>query len=437
MCYAIPGKVVDINDDIAVIDYFGEKKEAYSDMEDVRVGDYVFAQGGLIVQIIPEEDAVCILDGWRETFFRLRERDRRLSEEGLQSGMTGTEIANILKKAEEGTPLSRDELIAILKCSDRENLELICKTANLIRHRKHKNSCCVHGIIEFSNICKNDCAYCGLRKENTDVKRYRMGVDEIVEAACKAVDKLGFKALVLQSGEDSYYTTERLVDIIRRIRKRHGVLIILSIGERDIESYKVLYNAGARGVLMRFETSNSNLYAEFHSTIHYEKRVQLLKNLKDIGYIIATGSIVGLPGQREEDLLNDIMLASLLDTEMYSFGPLVPHPETPLGDTPQVDIDTILKVIAVARILNPNGSILVTSAVERLFGKEGIKKGLMAGGNSMMINLTPRKYRKHYSIYPGKGSETDDVKSEIRDTLELLYSVGRAPTDIGIGGPHG
>jgi biotin synthase len=437
MCYAIPGKVVAINADIAVIDYFGEKREAYADVEEVRVGDYVFAQGGFIVQMIQEEDAICILDGWKETFFRLRERDRRLSEDGLQSGIAGTDIANILKKAEKGTTLSRDELVTLLKCSDKRNLELLYRTANILRQRNHRNSCCVHGIIEFSNICRNDCAYCGIRRENLNVKRYRMEVDEIVDVACDAVNKLGFKALVFQSGEDDYYTTERLVDIIKRIRKKCGMLIILSIGERNVESCKVLYDAGARGVLLRFETSNPNLFAEFHSTIRYEERVQLLKSLRDIGYIIVTGSIIGLPGQREEDILDDILLAGSLDTEMYSFGPLVPHPETPLGDTQQVNIDAILKVIAVTRILDPNGSMLVTSAVERLFGKEGIRRGLMAGGNSMMINLTPKMYRKLYSIYPGKGSEIDDVKRDIRDTLELLYSLGRAPTDIGIGAAHG
>ncbi|MEK6560776.1 MAG: [FeFe] hydrogenase H-cluster radical SAM maturase HydG, partial [Nitrospirota bacterium] len=208
----------------------------------------------------------------------------------------------------------------------------------------------------------------------------------------------------------------------------------LSIGERDEDCYRRLYEAGARGVLFRFETSNRDIYSKLHTTLHYENRLRTLQTVRDTGYIIATGSLIGLPGQSEEDLLNDILLAGSFGTEMYSFGPFIPHPNTPLASVKAADIDTMLKVIAVTRLNNHDGNILVTSAVETLFGREGSQKALMAGGNSMMINLTPDRYRKLYSIYPGKGEEDNDIQGRISETVSLLYSLGRAPTDIGITG---
>ncbi len=432
MCYAIPGKVIGINNNIALIEYFGEKKEALTDVEGLRVGDYVFAQGGVIVERLQEGDALNILDSWRETFFRLKERDRRLAEEAPLSGDADPKISGILKKGEEGIALTRDEMLTLFRCREKGELSLLYQAANRIRQKVHKNSSCVHGIIEFSNICRNDCDYCGIRRDNHHLERYRMEIDEIVDAVTSSVRELGFKALVLQSGEDGYYTTDRLIEIIHKIRERCGVLLILSIGEREMKCYEELYNAGARGVLMRFETSNPDLYGRLHTTLSYNNRIQTLKGLKETGYIIATGALIGLPGQIEEDVIEDILLARSFDAEMYSFGPLVAHPDTPLATTPPVDIDTVLKVIAITRLMHHDGNLLVTSAVESLFGKKGVRQALMAGGNSMMINLTPARYRKLYSIYPGKGGGGEDIQTRISDTVSLLRSLGRAPTDIGI-----
>jgi len=486
MCYAIPGRIIEISNNIALIDYYGERKEALVDIEGIRTGDYVFAQGGVIVDRLQEEVALSILEGWREAFSRLKEKDKDLAEGEPSPEGLDPEIVRIIRKGEEGIALTRDEMLTLLRCSGRGELNLLYQTANRIRQKVHKNSSCVHGIIEFSNICKNDCAYCGIRKDNHALERYRMEADEIVEVVTSAANQLGFRAFVLQSGEDSYYTTERLTEIIRRIRERCGVLLILSIGERDKECYQELYDAGARGVLIRFETSNPDLYGELHTTLRYEDRIETLKGVREIGYIIATGSLIGLPGQSEEDLLEDILLARSFDTEMYSFGPLIAHPATPLASTPPVDIDTVLKVIALTRLITHDGNALVTSAVETLFGKEGTRQALMAGGNSMMINLTPARYRSLYAIYPREDRTTgfpadrrglltpsagfldetllsqeptkeventlpfkgrdkggdgvfsdEDIQGRISETISLLYSLGRAPTDIGISGTRG
>lgn len=430
MCYAIPGKVIDIRDNIATIDYFGEKKEALVDVEGAATGDYVYAQGGVIVQNLREEEALGILAGWKEAFFRLRERDRRLAAQNSPTTGEDPTVLEIIHRAEEGTSLTKAEMLALLTCRNDADLSLLYQAANRVRRRVHQNSSCVHGIIEFSNICRNDCAYCGIRRDNHKLERYRMEADEVVDLVASSSSELGFKAFVLQSGEDGWYTTERLVRIVREIRKRCGVLILLSIGERELEDYQRLYDAGARGILFRFETSNPALYGRLHTTLRYENRLRILKGVAEMGYIIATGSLIGLPDQSEEDLLEDILLAGTFTPEMYSFGPFISHPATPLGAARTVDIDSVLKVIAVTRLIHPDASLLVTSAVETLFGREGTRRALMAGGNSMMINLTPPEYRKLYSIYPGKGGGNEDIRERISGTISLLYSLGRAPTDI-------
>ncbi len=430
MCYAIPGKIIELNGKTAIVDYFGEHRTAANEFNDAKVGDYVYAQGGIIVQKIPEKDALLILEEWKELFFKLKKVDDNISKTKKQ-GPSGTEFKKILEKAEQGKTLSKEEAIQLLKIKDKNELELLFSTANKIRQVHLKNSCCVHGIIEFSNYCRNNCSYCGIRNENATLQRYRIDTDEIVDIADNAVNKLGFKALVLQSGENVWYTTEKLVEIIKRIKQKCGVLLFMSVGSRDRDCYTAMYEAGARGILLRFETSNSELYAKIHSgpKADFQHRIELLKHAAKLGYIIATGSLVGLPGQTEEDLINDILLTKSLETEMYSFGPLIPNPKTPLANAPLTNINTVLKVIAISRLLDPNAKVLVTTALDTL-DKNGKKQGLLAGANSLMINITPKKYKNLYAIYPNRAG-SDDVEKAINVTLKLLYSLGRAPTDLG------
>ena len=233
MCYAIPGKVLEIDNNTALIEYFGEKKTALVDAGNIRVGDYVYAQGGFIVQALEADEAHGILNEWEEIFFKLKERDEMLAGNTSPSVRSESDIERIIAKGEAGAQLTRDELLALLRCRDRDELNLLYSTANRIRQKVNKNSSCVHGIIEFSNICKNDCAYCGIRSDNNRLERYRMTADEIVDTAASAAKGSGFRAFVLQSGEDGYYTTERLSEIIQGIKDKHGVLVFLSIGERD------------------------------------------------------------------------------------------------------------------------------------------------------------------------------------------------------------
>jgi biotin synthase len=286
MCYAIPGKVVEINNNICKIEYFGIVKKVRNDFFDLKIGDYVYAQGGFVIQKIPEEEARETLKVWEEFFDKLREVDLKLTYESKE----------------------------------------LYKIANKIRQEYHDNSCCVHGIIEFSNYCRNNCLYCGLRRDNKKIRRYRMDEEEIINLATYAVKKLNFKALVLQSGEDLFYDKERLAYIVKRIMEESPCLLILSIGEREIAIYEQLYELGARGVLLRFETSNKKIYEKMRPGHKLEERINLIKEVKKIGYLIMTGFLIGLPGEEEKDILENLRLTYELGAEMFSFGPFYSSP---------------------------------------------------------------------------------------------------------------
>ncbi len=434
MCYAIPGKVVSVDGDTATLEYFGERKKA-SVIRNGGItpaaGGYAFAQGGIVVDVITESEAVPMLEAWKERFFELKRIDDGIANAKAE-GKNDNGI--FFKKIESGMLATRSDMEKVLAAGgadggDAGALESLFSFANHVRAKALGNSCCVHGIIEFSSHCRNACAYCGLNKNNEKIKRYRMGPGEIVETAVHAARSLGFRALVLQSGEDAYYTDEMLAEIVRRIRERCGVLIFMSIGERPFESYKKLYGAGAYGVLLRFETSNPKLYAVMRPGKRLDGRLALIRRLITAKFVVATGFIVGLPGSTNQDLINDILLTKSLRPGMYSFGPLIPHPETALASAPRVPLSQALKAIAVARIADPDSKILATTALETL-DRDGRRKGLLAGANSLMINLTPEAYRRDYEIYPGKAGNSGKTQDTIRDTLQLLHSLGRAPTDL-------
>jgi len=426
MCYAIPGKLVEINDNIGVVDYFGEKRNVLID-SDVKVGDYVYAQGGVLISKIPEEEAKEILVYWKDKFFELKEVDKELAK--VEDIKASDNLLEVLQKVNLGKELSKEEMLFLLNLKDNDELKLLYETANNVRQKEHDNACCVHGIIEFSNYCSNDCFYCGIRNSK-DIKRYRMTVEEIINAAKESVNEHGFKALVLQSGEDSWYDEEKLITIVKEIRKL-GVLIFLSIGSRTKETYKKLYEAGARAALLRFESSNKELFSKLRPNTSFEERVELIKYLKELGYVLATGFIVGLPGETDDDIINNILLTKSFEADMYSFGPLIPTKGTPLEKENMVDKEKIKKIISITRFVDKQSKILVTTALETL-DEKAKKEGLLAGANSLMIDITPKDYVRLYSIYDNRAGIDKDIAKTIKETVELLYSIGRAPTDLGI-----
>ncbi len=392
MCYSIPGKVVEVEKNFATVDYFGQRKRARSDFYEISVGDYVYAQGGFVIRKVGEKEAQLAIEAWKDLFDELAKTDIRLTEK-------------------------------------KENIREI---ANKLRREHTGNSSCVHGIIEFSNHCRNNCLYCGLRKDNVNLSRYRMSIEDIVSAADYAVNKLGFKALVFQSGEDPFYDDEKLAAIVKTVMEKNPVLIVLSIGEREISTYKKLYDSGARGVLMRFETANASLYEKYRPGHHLEERLSLLGRLKNIGYMIISGFLLGLPGQSKKDILEDIKTTASMGVEMFSFGPLIPNPDTPLCGVNAPPIDLVLDTIARTRIIYPDSRILVTTATETLDRKNAAQKALLSGANSVMINVTPEEYQSLYYLYPQRAASGRKIAERISDVIELLKSLGRAPSDIGL-----
>ena len=430
MCYAIPGRVEKIENNTVIVDYFGEKRKAYNELAKVNIGDYIYAQGGFVVNKISDSEAQSILSVWKETFFQLQEVDLNLSRLQLSDNNTDKKLLEILDKASQSRQLSRQELLYLLKLKDKSKIELFFKTANFLRQKYHKNSCCVHGIIEISNYCIRGCQYCGISYHNKELQRYRMTKDEILKSAKVAVQEYGFKSLVLQSGEDSGYSTDELADIIKEIKEKFPTLIFISFGEIGVDGLEKLYQAGARGLLMRFESSNPKIYEGVHPGQNLESRLMHLQQAYKMGYMIITGGLIGIPGQSKEDILNDIFLAKELHAEMFSFGPFIPHPHTPFAGIKSARVEEVVKVLAIARIVdNTKAKILVTTALETLSG-EAAKSGLLAGANSLMLNVTPLAYRPLYSIYPNRAHQSEDISAQIESTVTLLRSLGRAPTDL-------
>ncbi|MDD5131897.1 MAG: radical SAM protein [bacterium] len=431
MCYAIPGKVEAIDDKFVTVNYFGERKKALNELADLAVGDYIYAQGGFVIEKISPLEAEDILATWRELFFELQDLDVRLSRVELEKQGMDQKLGHILDKVTAGKDLSREEYIYLLDLEDNSSKQLFYKTANFLRQRYHGNACCVHGIIEISNYCGSNCAYCGIAETVSGLQRYRMSRQEIIETAVEAVEKYGFKALVLQSGEDKGYTAGELAGIIKEIKVRAAVLLFISFGEMEKQELQELYNAGARGLLMRFETSNPQIYRQIHPGAELKDRLQVIRNAAELGYLIVTGGLIGLPGQTRDDILNDIYLAQELSSEMISFGPCIPHPQTPLAQLPLPPEDNILKVLALCRFIDPEkANIVVTTGLETI-SPNARRKGLLAGANSVMLNVTPLEYRKLYSIYPNRAHESETIAKQIAEIVSLLKSIGRAPTDLG------
>lgn len=393
MCLTIPAQILSLKGTNAVIQDRNLPKEINTSLiPNLKVGDWILYLSDLAIKRISPSDAAKIKE--------LLETSRSINTSKLS-----TDFVNLVK-ASKIRDLTRKEIIYLLNTEGLEKRALFSE-ANLTRQTYLKDFICIHGIIEFSNFCKNDCLYCGLRKENKKLKRYRMTPEEIVETAEEAVKKKGYKLLVLQAGEDHFYTTEMLCKIIKKIKERCRVFIFVSVGERGLQCYKKMKQAGASGALFRFETSNPLLFEKFHPQgKNFENRLRHLKFMKKMGYFVATGSLVGLPDQTIEDLADDILITKKW-ANMVSSGPYVLAADTPLANSPSSitnlqKIELTLKMIAILRLLKKETKIPVTTALETLAGEKGRRDALLAGANSLMFNLTPAKYRLFYKIYDHK-----------------------------------
>ncbi|CUP56818.1 [FeFe] hydrogenase H-cluster radical SAM maturase HydE [Clostridium baratii] len=325
-------------------------------------------------------------------------------------------IKNIIDKLYEEHNATREELLYILDNITDEECEYLREKANDIRMQNYGNKVYMRGLIEFTNYCKRDCMYCGIRKSNKNADRYRLTFDEIIQ--CTDIgDKLGYKTYVLQGGEDAYFTDERMIEIIKEIKKRHpNNAITLSLGERSYESYKKLFEAGADRYLLRHETATKELYQKLHPGASYDERMECLRNLKEIGYQVGAGFMVGLPGQTNEDLVNDLMFVKEFEPDMCGIGPFIPQSETPLGNEKGGTLDQTVILLSLIRLLLPHVLLPASTALGSV-DPLGREKGIKAGGNVVMPNLSPTEVRDKYALYDGKIC-TGDEAAECRMCIE-------------------
>lgn len=315
---------------------------------------------------------------------------------------------------------SKKEIIDLLK-DDTQNQWLFSYADN-VRKQYVGDRVHLRGLIEFSNICKCHCKYCGLRCENKTVERYRIMPDDIMLHAQRAV-QMGYKTIVLQSGEDSYFTRDVMCKLIENI-KTLDVALTLSIGEKSYDDLKAYKQSGADRYLIRIETTDKNLYKKMHPYMDFEKRMQCLKDLKQLGYETGSGCLVGLPEQTVESLADDILFFKELDADMIGIGPFIPHPDTPLKDCAQGNFILALKVMAIVRIMLKNINIPATTAMETL-NPNGRLIALQSGANVVMPNVTSTEYRSKYEIYPDKIC-INDQPSKCRNCIETkIKSIGR------------
>lgn len=292
---------------------------------------------------------------------------------------------------------SKTEIINLLEQNSQN--DWLFSYADKIRKENVGDEVHLRGLIEFSNICKRTCKYCGLRCANKKLERYRILPDEILKYAKNAVS-MGYKTLVLQSGEDDFYTKEIMVSLIKEIKKL-DVALTLSIGEKSFEELEAFKKAGADRYLLRIETTDKNLYKKLHPNMDFENRLQCLKNLQKLGYETGSGSLIGLEGQSVSSIADDILFFKENNFDMIGIGPFIPHQDTPLKNCRQGSFLLALKTMAIIRIMMPDINIPATTAMETI-NPLGRIIALKSGANVVMPNVTTKEYRKKYEIYPNK-----------------------------------
>ncbi len=315
---------------------------------------------------------------------------------------------------------TKEEIICLL--SDEKNETSLLKQADAVRHQYVGDEVHLRGLIEFSNICRNNCQYCGLQRDNKILPRYHMEEDELLQTAQNAVN-MGFKTLVLQSGEDMYYTQARMCRIIEQIKK-NDVALTLSIGERDYTDYKAFYEAGADRYLIRIETTDQNLYHQLDPGMSWQRRHECLLMLKEIGYELGSGIMVGLPNQTLDSIADDLLYLQKIEVDMAGIGPFIPHPQTPLKNANGNNLHLALRTMAMMRLMLPDINIPATTAMESLHPRGRIM-ALQGGANVVMPNVTEGEYRRLYELYPNKAC-VDDTPLHCRTCIGMkITAIGR------------
>ncbi|SNS09657.1 iron-only hydrogenase maturation protein HydE [Anaerovirgula multivorans] len=327
--------------------------------------------------------------------------------------------------------LTREELVALINHLDDEGKKLLFHYSLQTKIRHYGKKVFMRGLIEFSNYCKQDCLYCGIRASNKKVERYRLSINEILQC-CNEGYRLGYRTFVLQSGEDFWYGEDKLISIVKKIKGMFpDTAVTLSIGERGKTVYQKLFEAGTDRFLLRHETASKSLYEKLHPTMDFKNRRTSLNTLKKIGYQVGAGFMVGLPGQTAEDLAEDLHFLKELSPDMIGIGPFIPHGETPLRDAVGGSLEDTLVMVALARLMIPEALLPATTALGTL-DPNGREKAILAGANVVMPNLSPTKVRPLYELYENKIC-TGDEPAHCRGCIEQRITSTGMEVDLGRG----
>ena len=331
---------------------------------------------------------------------------------------------DLIEKLTTTHSLSVDEYEYLIKNRNEESQELMKKYAVEQRQQVYKNHVFVRGLIEISNICKNDCYYCGIRKSNKNCDRYRLTKDDIL-MCCDEGYSLGFRTFVLQGGEDGTFTDEWLCYLVSSIKKRYpDCAVTLSLGERSYNSYKVLFESGADRYLLRHETADDLHYSKLHpSELTLENRIRCLNDLKEIGYQVGCGFMVGSPYQTTRNIAQDLKFIEEFSPDMCGVGPFIPHKDTIFKDEKAGDAGLCCYLLSIIRLIKPNILLPATTALGTV-KKDGREKGILHGANVVMPNLSPLSVRKKYALYDGKISTGDESAQSLNNLKKSMNAIG-------------
>ena len=330
----------------------------------------------------------------------------------------------MFNKLYQDTQLTETEYKELLELhTDKEIAEYGFELARKRQKETFGNEVYTRGLIEISNYCKNDCIYCGIRRSNQNAERYRLSEEEIL-SCCESGYALGFRTFVLQGGEDGYYTDDLLEDLLHKIKAAYpDCAITLSLGERSRESYERLYTAGADRYLLRHETANEAHYGKLHpAEMSLKNRKQCLYTLKEIGYQVGCGIMVGSPYQTIDNLVEDLTFMKALNPHMVGIGPFIPQKDTPFGEMEQGSLEMTLFLLAIIRLMLPKVLLPATTALGTIHSR-GRELGILAGGNVVMPNLSPVKVRKKYALYDNKictGEEAAECRGCLGNRMESI-----------------
>jgi biotin synthase len=342
-------------------------------------------------------------------------------------------IKDIISRLAKDHSLTLEEYELLISERTDEAADELRRLAVETRKKHYGNSVYIRGLIEISNICKNDCLYCGIRRSNKDCERYRLTKEQIL-SCCDEGYALGFRTFVMQGGEDAYFTDERLCDIVSAIKGKYpDCAVTLSMGERSRESYERLYAAGADRYLLRHETATAEHYGKLHpSEMRFEERMQCLRDLKDIGFQTGCGFMVGSPYQTYADIARDLKFIEEFKPQMCGIGPFIPHKATPFASFGAGTVELTCYLLSIVRLICPTVLLPATTALGSI-EEGGRERGILSGANVVMPNLSPVDNRKKYELYNNKlysNAESAQAKAELEKRIKSIgYEVVEARGD--------